>query len=53
MTAAKAASCIAAEKAEPGSCQPSRAGTIRMWAVDEMGINSVKPWITPRKATLA
>ena len=32
MTAASAASCIAAEKAEPGSCQPNSAGTIRICA---------------------
>ena len=43
----------AAEKAEPGSRQPSRAGTTRMWAVEEIGISSVIPWITPRNATLA
>ena len=39
---------IAAENAEPGSCQPSRAGTTRMWAVDDTGNSSVMPWITPR-----
>ncbi len=44
---------MAAEKAEPGSCQPSSAGTIRMWAVDEIGMSSVRPWTIPRKATLA
>ena len=35
--------CIAAEKADPGSCQPSRAGTIRICAVDDMGKSSVMP----------
>ena len=53
MTAASAAICMAAENAEPGSCQPRTAGTTRIWAVDEMGISSVRPCITPRKATLA
>ena len=44
---------MAAEKAEPGSRQPSSAGTTRMCAVEEMGISSVIPWTTPRNATFA
>jgi hypothetical protein len=43
MTAAKAASCIAAEKADPGSGQPKSAGTMRICAVEEIGISSVMP----------
>jgi hypothetical protein len=27
---------ILAEKAEPGCCHPSKAGTTRMWAVEEI-----------------
>jgi len=50
-TAASAASCIAAENADPGSCQPSSAGTMRICAVEEIGISSVMPWTTPRTAT--
>jgi hypothetical protein len=50
---ANAASFIAAENAEPGSCQPSTAGTSRMCAVEEIGSNSVMPWTTPNTATLA
>ena len=42
---------IAAEKAEPGSRQPSTAGTTRMWAVEEIGSNSVMPWTTPNIPT--
>src|SRR5580704_17919839 len=49
MTAASAASCIAAEKAEPGSCQPNSAGTIRICAVEEIGISSVMPWKRPAR----
>ncbi len=52
MTAASAAICMAAEKAEPGSCQPSTAGTSRICAVEEIGINSEIPCTTPRIATL-
>src|SRR6185312_2139513 len=51
-TAASAASCIAAEKADPGSCQPSTAGTSRICAVEEIGISSVIPCTIPRIATL-
>ena len=46
-----AASCIAAEKAEPGSFQPSSAGTMRIWAVEEIGRSSVIPCTTPSAAT--
>ena len=43
MTAARAASCIAAENADPGSCHPNNAGTMRICAVEEIGISSVMP----------
>src|SRR4051794_13106835 len=37
-----------AVNAAPGSSQPANAGTIRRWAVLEMGRNSVRPWTMPR-----
>src|SRR3954454_24382724 len=40
-------SCVTAVKAAPGSSQPSIAGTIRRWAVLEMGRNSVMPCTKP------
>jgi Flp pilus assembly protein TadD len=43
-------SIMAAEKAEPGSGQPDSKGTRRIWAVDEIGSNSVMPCTTPKIA---
>src|SRR4051794_748037 len=37
-----------AVKAAPGSSQPRKAGTMRRWAVLEIGRNSVSPCVTPR-----
>src|SRR5579883_936875 len=51
MTAARLASCIAAEKAEPGSCHPNKPGTMRKWAVLLIGSNSVMPWTIPKTMT--
>jgi hypothetical protein len=47
-TAAIVPSCTTAVKAVPGSSQPSMAGTIRRWPLDEIGRNSVRPWTSPR-----
>src|SRR3954465_9786587 len=47
-TAAVVPSCTTAVNAEPGSSQPAKAGTIRRWAVLEIGRNSVSPWTMPR-----
>src|SRR4051794_33123340 len=47
-TATVAPSWITAVKAEPGSSQPTNAGTIRRWPVLEIGRNSVSPCTTPR-----
>src|SRR3954447_6395936 len=47
-TARVVPSWITAVKAEPGSCQPTKAGTMRRWPVLEMGRNSVSPCTIPR-----
>src|SRR3954471_9457439 len=47
-TAAVVPSWITAVNAEPGSSQPTNAGTIRKWPVLEIGRNSVSPWTMPR-----
>src|SRR5215213_1577738 len=52
MTAAIVPSWITAVNAAPGSCQPSRAGTIRRWPLLETGRNSVRPWTMPSTAAL-
>ena len=41
-------SCVTAVNAAPGSSQPANAGTMRRWAVLEMGRNSVSPCTIPR-----
>ena len=46
-TASSVPHWITAEKPAPGSFQPSHAGTIRRWAVLEIGRNSVSPCTTP------
>ena len=47
-TAVSVPSWVTAVNAAPGSSQPSSAGTIRWWALDEIGRNSVRPWTMPR-----
>src|SRR5438552_16923697 len=39
---------MTADAAAPGSPQPRRTGTISRWAVELMGMNSVRPWTRPR-----
>ena len=39
---------MTAVKAAPGSSQPANAGTMRRWAVLEIGRNSVSPCMIPR-----
>src|SRR6266851_3205258 len=48
ITAATVPSWITAEKAAPGSDQPSSSGTMRRWAVELIGRNSVSPCTMPR-----
>ena len=50
ITAASVPSCRTAVNGAPGSSQPAIAGTMRRWAVDEIGKNSVMPWTNPRIA---
>ena len=38
---------VIAVNAAPGSSQPNAAPTIRRWALEEIGRNSVSPWTTP------
>ena len=40
-------SWITAVKPAPGSGQPSSAGTMRRWPLEEIGRNSVSPWTRP------
>src|SRR4051812_9804017 len=47
-TAAMVPSWTTAVNAAPGSSRPRKAGTIRRWAVLEIGRNSVSPWTMPR-----
>ncbi len=48
-TAASVPICVIAVKAAPGSCAAGmRAPTIRRWALEETGRNSVSPWTSPR-----
>ena len=47
-TAAIVPSCVTAVNAAPGSSQPRKAGTMRRWAVLEIGRNSVIPCTMPR-----
>ena len=47
-TASRVPSWITAEKAAPGSSQPSNSGTIRKWAVLLIGKNSVSPCTSPK-----
>src|SRR5215203_492115 len=39
---------MTAETAAPGSPQPRSSGTSLRWPVEEMGMNSVRPWTRPR-----
>ena len=47
-TASIVPSWMTAVKSAPGSSQPTKAGTMRRWAVLETGRNSVSPWTIPR-----
>ncbi len=47
-TAVIVPSWVTAVKAAPGSSQPRKAGTMRRWAVLEIGRNSVSPCTIPR-----
>ncbi len=47
-TAAIVPSWTTAVQAAPGSSQPQKAGTMRRWAVLEIGRNSVSPCVIPR-----
>ncbi|GAA2856028.1 hypothetical protein GCM10020220_051520 [Nonomuraea rubra] len=39
---------MTAVNAAPGSGQPAKAETTRMWALEEIGRNSVSPWTNPK-----
>lgn len=52
-TAANAASCMAAENTEPGSCHPSKAGGTGICAVEDIGNGPVMPCTTSSAATVA
>ena len=47
-TAASVPSWQTAVNAAPGSSQPRNAGTMRRWALEETGRNSVSPCTIPR-----
>src|SRR6478609_4228086 len=50
-TAASVPSCETAVNAAPGSLPKNTPDTMRRWADDEIGRNSVSPWTSPRTTT--
>ncbi len=50
-TASSVPICVIAVKVAPGSVALGRnSPTMRKWALDEIGRNSVRPWMRPRKS---
>jgi hypothetical protein len=49
ITASSVPICVIAVNVAPGSCADGRnSPAIRRWALDEIGRNSVNPWMRPR-----
>src|SRR5688572_12235135 len=51
-TASSVARCTATSKGSPGPSKPSASRNTMRWALDEMGKNSVIPWMQPRITAL-